>query len=150
MLSVGKPRDAALGALHDRYAARLRRLGVGYRARFVAEVRTGGRYSDHEVRRREGRALEALLEERGTVIALDAGGRMLDSRGLAARLARWATPRVSFLIGGPIGLDRGLVSSADGSWSLSALTLPHELARVIVVEQLYRAVTIQRGLPYHK
>ncbi len=71
---------------------------------------------------------------------------------LARRLERWETDGrpLAFLIGGSTGLDPDLVAKADARWSLGPLTLPHELARVVVAEQLYRAGTIRRGEPYHK
>ena len=67
---------------------------------------------------------------------------MLDSRELSRLLERWATPRATFVIGGPLGLEREFSAEAGARWSLSALTFPHELARVLVAEQLYRALTI--------
>jgi 23S rRNA (pseudouridine1915-N3)-methyltransferase len=57
---------------------------------------------------------------------------------------------VTLVIGGPTGLHEGLVERADGAWSLSRLTFPHELVRAIVAEQLYRAATLLRNIPYHK
>jgi 23S rRNA (pseudouridine1915-N3)-methyltransferase len=116
----------------------------------VAEVRPGGRYSDEHVRKREARLLLEALDGRGTVIALDPSGRALRSDELAGRLERWATPRADLVIGGPLGLHRDLLERADFRWSLSPLTFPHELARVIVAEQVYRGLTILRGLPYHR
>jgi 23S rRNA (pseudouridine1915-N3)-methyltransferase len=67
-------------------------------------------------------------------------------------LERWilAARSLSFVIGGSAGLDAALITRANASWSLGPLTFPHELARIIVLEQLYRAFTILRGEPYHK
>jgi 23S rRNA (pseudouridine1915-N3)-methyltransferase len=152
LLSVGKPREKEPVLLHDRYARRIERMGVGYVTDWVPEVAPGGRYSDEHVREREARSLRDSLAaaERSTVIALDREGRMLDSRELSRLLERWATPRATFVIGGPLGLQREFAAEAGARWSLSALTFPHELARVLVAEQLYRALTIHRGVPYHK
>jgi 23S rRNA (pseudouridine1915-N3)-methyltransferase len=151
LLLVGKPRDPEAGRLYDRYAGRIESLGVRCESAWVPEVRAGGKFSDDHVRRREARALAERLErDGGKVIALDRRGRMLDSRALAARLEGWTTPRGTFVIGGPLGLDGAFLGDADARWSLSALTLPHELARVVVAEQLYRALTLLRGFPYHK
>jgi len=152
-LSVGKPRGRALVALHADYLERIERLGVSYRANWVAEVRSGGRFSDDHVREREARLLLGKLdrpERRGTVIALDRSGRMFDSETLARRIERWCMPRAVLLIGGPLGLHRRMLDRADESWSLSPLTFPHELVRVLVAEQVYRALTLLRGIPYHK
>jgi len=150
LLAVGKPRDAEAKALHDRYAGRIRKLGVEYQAEFVPEVRAGGRYSDAHVRQREGRLLADKLADRGTTIALDRRGRALSSESLSKRLQGWSTPIASFVIGGPLGLSDEFRDRADVCWSLSDLTLPHELARVVLAEQLYRALTLLRGIPYHK
>jgi len=150
VLSVGKPRDQAAAALHDLYASRIARFGVGYEARWVPEVRATGRYSDDHVREREGEALRAACPSAGAVVALDRSGKLLSSAELSGMLERWASPAATFLIGGPLGLHRKVLEAADRIWSLSPLTFPHELARVLVAEQLYRAITILRGVPYHK
>jgi 23S rRNA (pseudouridine1915-N3)-methyltransferase len=150
LLSVGKPRDALARALHDRYAERIVRLGVRYAARCVREVPHGPRFRSDDVRRREARLLLDSLEGRGTVVALDRSGRALSSEQFAERLERWATPLVTFVVGGPLGLHREFLETADWMWSLSPLILPHELTRVVLAEQIYRAATILRGTPYHK
>lgn len=150
LLQVGRPRDPEAGALHDRYAERIRHFGVEYRVESVPEVRAGGRYSDAHVREREARALLDKLPRNGTVIALDPAGSTIDTRQLADRIERWSSPRGTFLIGGPLGLHARVTERADFVWSLSPLTFPHELARVILVEQLYRSLTLKRGVPYHK
>jgi 23S rRNA (pseudouridine1915-N3)-methyltransferase len=150
LLSVGKPRAGAAAALHDLYAGRIPSFGVGYEARWVPEVRAAGRYSDDHVREREGEALRAACPAAGTVVALDRSGALLDSEALAGMLERWASPAATFLVGGPLGLHRTALEGSDRVWSLSPLTFPHELARALVAEQLYRAITILRGVPYHK
>jgi 23S rRNA (pseudouridine1915-N3)-methyltransferase len=85
-------------------------------------------------------------------VALAGAGDPWSSEQLARRLERWrldARP-LAFVIGGSRGLDPDLIASAAERWSLGPLTLPHELARVVVAEQLYRGMTILRGEPYHK
>jgi len=86
------------------------------------------------------------------VVALGREGAGWNSRELARQVERWllAARPVGLLIGGSEGLDAGLLARANARWSLGPLTLPHELARVVVFEQLYRAFTILRGEPYHK
>jgi 23S rRNA (pseudouridine1915-N3)-methyltransferase len=85
-------------------------------------------------------------------IALDERGRMRSSTELAADLQTWLNevPQVALLIGGPDGLAESSKRAADELWSLSGLTLPHGLVRVVLVEQLYRAWTILDGHPYHR
>lgn len=148
--AVGRPRDRRLAELHDDWAARLRTLGIAYETIRVPETRAGGRYSDAHVRGRETRALLEAAKGPGRVIALDQGGSSLTSEELARRLERWATPRAVFLVGGPLGLDPPSLAGVDSTLSLSRMTFPHELARAILAEQLFRAATILRGIPYHK
>ena len=125
-------------------------MGVSFETAWVTEGRAGGRFSDDHVREREGRSLLEKLPARGTVVSLDPSGESLDSEQLASRLDRWCTPRATMLVGGPLGLHGSVLQRSDVIWSLSRLTFPHELARVLVVEQIYRALTIRQGSPYHK
>jgi 23S rRNA (pseudouridine1915-N3)-methyltransferase len=152
LLTVGKPKGREISALHDHYAARIEQLGIRYEAASIGEVKTGGRFSDRHVMEREARLLHDFLEskEKSNVIALDRKGELFGSEELARRLGRWATPRATFVIGGPIGLHDDFLAAADYRWSLSPLTFPHELMRLLLAEQLYRAISIMRGTPYHK
>jgi 23S rRNA (pseudouridine1915-N3)-methyltransferase len=100
----------------------------------------------------EGERMLAAAGERSYVVAMQVEGRAFSSE----QLARWLGTRAGggrplvFCIGGPDGLASGVVERAELRWSLSALTLPHGLVRVVVAEALYRAVTILKGLPYHR
>ncbi len=105
-----------------------------------------------QARAKEGAALRALLRERADLVVLDARGRELSSEELSAHLAQRKLAgqnHFQFLIGGPAGVADDLLGEADLVWSLSRLTLPHQLVRCLVVEQLYRACRIERGEPYH-
>ena len=85
-------------------------------------------------------------------IALDVLGKSFSTEVLSQKLADWQMDgrNVNILIGGPDGLDSRCLAQADEKWSLSALTLPHPLVRVLLIEQLYRAWTILQNHPYHK
>ncbi|MCC7255581.1 MAG: 23S rRNA (pseudouridine(1915)-N(3))-methyltransferase RlmH [Dokdonella sp.] len=100
----------------------------------------------------EGGAVMAALGRDEHVIALDGGGKPWSSEQLAAQLAQWRMNGrdVSLLVGGPDGHARAVLERADQCWSLGPLTLPHMLVRLVVAEQLYRAVTILDGHPYHR
>jgi 23S rRNA (pseudouridine1915-N3)-methyltransferase len=100
----------------------------------------------------ESRRMLAAIPERSLVVALDVGGSALDTPGLAARLQEWLQSGrdIVLLVGGPDGLSGDCLRRADLRWSLSALTLPHALVRVVLAEQLYRAWTIISGHPYHR
>ena len=96
----------------------------------------------------------AILKKLGDefVILLDERGRALSSEQLASRLEDWqhGGRNLCFVIGGPDGVSAAVRERADFSWSLSALTLPHGLARILCVEQLYRAWSLTAGHPYHR
>lgn len=148
VLAVGKLRPALREAMDDY----LRRLGRYARVNEV-EVREAGKTgSAAESRRREGERLRRHLPAHGYLVALDREGRGYTSAELARRLAAWlvASRPVVILVGGSEGLDAALRDDCHERWSLGPLTLPHELARVVACEQLYRAWTIHRGERYHK
>lgn len=148
LLAVGKLRPAYREACDDY----LRRLGRRAKVHEV-EVREAARAPTRAVQQaEEAERLRARLPPRARVVALAREGTAWSSLDLARRIEQWETDGrpLAFLIGGSTGLDPDLVAKADARWSLGPLTLPHELARVVVAEQLYRAGTIRRGEPYHK
>jgi 23S rRNA (pseudouridine1915-N3)-methyltransferase len=103
-------------------------------------------------RAREGARMLDALDAKQHVVALEVEGRAMSTAGLAQWLGerlRAARP-LALLIGGPDGLDAGCRARADETWSLSPLTLPHALVRVLVAEQLYRAMSLMSGHPYHR
>lgn len=101
---------------------------------------------------KEGEQILSALTPNSLTIALDVKGKSWSTRDLAHRLQNWRMQgqSVNFLIGGPDGLAPDCLAKAEQSWSLSALTLPHPLVRVVLIEQLYRAWTILHNHPYHK
>ncbi|MCC7487652.1 MAG: 23S rRNA (pseudouridine(1915)-N(3))-methyltransferase RlmH [Burkholderiales bacterium] len=100
----------------------------------------------------EGRRLLAAVPRGAARIVLDERGRLLSTRELARELARWRQSGrdLAFVIGGADGLAEAVKRGADFTWSLTPLTLPHGLARVLVAEQLYRAASILQNHPYHR
>lgn len=100
----------------------------------------------------ETEAMMARIAPADWVVALDPGGRSWSTPQLAGQLERWqmAGRDVDLLIGGPDGLGKACRARADQCWSLSSLTLPHPLVRVLLAEQLYRAWSINQGHPYHR
>ena len=101
---------------------------------------------------KEDRAMLARLKPDDYVVALEIGGKSISTAGLAERLRNLQQNRqdVTLLIGGPDGLGQECLARAAEQWSLSALTLPHPLVRVLLAEQLYRAWSILNGHPYHR
>ena len=101
----------------------------------------------------EGKAINGKLNPSDYLVALDRSGHAYDSEGLAGWLERLSLEvggRVSFVIGGPLGLAKDVLTRAHEVVSLSRLTLTHEMTRLVLLEQLYRAFTIMRGEKYHK
>ena len=101
----------------------------------------------------EGRSLLAKIERPSWVVALDRQGKQIDSEGFAALITKWegeAKRKICFLIGGHLGLSSQVVQQADTVLSFSAMTFTHEMARLLLLEQLYRAFCIRKGTGYHK
>lgn len=100
----------------------------------------------------EGDRLLSKIRDNELVVALDVEGKPWSTPTLAERMGDWqmSGSDVSLLIGGPDGLDQRCLSRANLRWSLSPLTLPHPLVRVLLAEQLYRGWTLMTGHPYHR
>lgn len=140
IIAVGKAKRRALRALLDDYYERIRR----YAKLDEVEVKDG---KPGEVTERIARS----IPDRSRVVALEVDGRALSSRDLSKWLARAENESVQtmvFLVGGADGLPPELSARADLRLSMSAMTLPHRLARLFLAEQIYRAFTIVRGEPY--
>ena len=99
---------------------------------------------------KEAEAIRAARKPAERLVLLSEEGRQLNSVALANLLGGWAAERLALVIGGADGHDPSLKQQSDALLSLSALTFPHELARLMLVEQLYRASTILQGGPYHR
>ncbi|WP_438958614.1 23S rRNA (pseudouridine(1915)-N(3))-methyltransferase RlmH [Porticoccus sp.] len=121
----------------------------------VVELPLGKRGKGADIQRailREGEAMLKAIGERDQVIALEVQGKSWSTGDLAVNLQHWqgSGDNVSLLVGGPDGLAPVCLARADSRWSLSPLTLPHPLVRVLLAEQLYRAWSINAGHPYHR
>lgn len=138
----------------DGYREYAKRLPPGTALELVEikpEARTSGKTVAQMLAAEAGR-IRAALPKGGRVIALDERGKDLSTTGLALQLEAWMQERgpVVFLIGGADGLDAALKKTAAMQLRLSGMTLPHGLARVLLAEQLYRALSIIGGHPYHR
>jgi len=145
---TGKTRDARLRALLDDYAERLSHF---VRCE-VTELRELGRTDKAGIDKETKRISDGLRSGSVTVL-LDPDGVEWTSQQLAAQVQGWegsGIKEVAFVIGGPNGVADDFKARVDRRWSLSRLTLTHEMARVLLFEQLYRAYTIIHGLPYQK
>ena len=105
-----------------------------------------------QCRKKEGDALLASIPSGDYVVALDVSGKSFSTEALVGKIKdfRQRGYNLSLLVGGPDGLDAECLTRASERWSLSALTLPHPLVRVVITEQLYRAISIIKGHPYHR
>ena len=149
MLRVGKPKDGGLVEAARRYAQLLsRHFPVD-----EAWVRDSDGALPPDARKlKEGEALLARLKAGDLVVCLDERGRTYDSAGFSRELRGWLEAPAgapAFIIGGPFGLSEAVLARAAVRLSLGPMTLPHELARVVLLEQLYRAATIMKNIPYH-
>ena len=121
----------------------------------IVELPLGQRGKGADINRtiqREGEAMLKAIGEHDHVIALDVLGKPWSTEQLADKLQDWqlSGDNFSLLVGGPDGLAPECLKRANSKWSLSALTLPHPLVRILLVEQIYRAGTINAGHPYHR
>jgi 23S rRNA (pseudouridine1915-N3)-methyltransferase len=150
LVVIGRPRHAGLADAILDYETRAAR----YWPLEVLEVKeeSGRGLGPEQVREREGERLAERLSGEALVVACDPGGVAMESEPFARwlQLQREEARRVAFVIGGAHGLGRAVLQRASRRLSLAPWTLPHEVARLVLAEQLYRAGTILRGEPYHK
>lgn len=155
VLCVGKLRERYYRDAADEYLKRLSRFG-GVEETEIPDLPEPGKPSpaqEAEVRQKEGERLLKQLRPNDFVIALCIDGKAFDSEGFSKQMAAWAAQargRMVLVIGGSLGLSAEVVRRAQARISLSALTLPHQLARVVLLEQLYRAEKIANNERYHK
>ncbi|MDX1385948.1 MAG: 23S rRNA (pseudouridine(1915)-N(3))-methyltransferase RlmH [bacterium] len=151
LLAVGKMKNPAFAEVAEDYATRIRK----YNPLEVVEIPDEKIKTKSDVPRllkREADQIRKRLKEGACLIALDEKGIQWTSVDLAweiKQLLESPAKEIIFLIGGAEGLDDSIKREAKGLWSLSKLTLPHQLARVLALEQIYRGLTILRNVPYH-
>lgn len=118
----------------------------------IPQPKNAGMLSEMDLKKKEGETILQWLEKDDYLIALDERGKQLSSEGLATFVqsrANESTKRIVFLIGGAFGLDEAVLKRANYKWSLSQLVFPHQLVRLILAEQVYRACTILKNEKYH-
>ncbi len=151
LIAVGDRQPSWVDDAFGTYAERLPREWK-FRLDTVATVRRPKNSDASAAVEAEGRKVLGLFKDAEQIVVLDERGTELSSVGLSQKLVTWqsAGNDLSFVIGGPDGVSTALTARADFRWSLSKLTLPHGLARVLFAEQLYRAWTVSSGHPYHR
>jgi len=151
LIVVGSTRSPFLREGEAYYLERLRRYAPTDWIEVKAQKVLKGRATE-EILKIEGQAIARKWLPDDHIIALDARGRQYDSEGFAGFIERrcQAPKRICFVIGGPLGLSTDILQRASHTLSLSRLTLTHEMSRLVLLEQLYRAHTIMKGEKYHK
>jgi 23S rRNA (pseudouridine1915-N3)-methyltransferase len=143
---IGKTKDKNWKALQDEY---LKRLSHFVKCEIV-EIRDSAPHEGPEI---EGKRILDALNPKTLAVLLDVGGKALSSHQLADLIEKWqvaGTREVAFIIGGADGVSEEIRGKADNVLSLSFLTFTHEMARVVLLEQLYRGYSIINGFPYQK
>ncbi len=155
IISVGKLTDKAYRQKIDEY---LKWTGAWAKITVVdgIEEKVSSRAKpgeEKEARRREAQRILGLVDRSELLVAMDVSGQQMASEEMAAatrRLLEMGRKRINFVVGGAFGLESSVISRADAVWALSKLTFPHQLAVLILCEQLYRAFAIIHSHPYHK
>ena len=155
ILAVGRMKEKPFQQMAEEYLKRLSRFGKYEMAEVndLPEPAASSPALEERLKAREGEALLQRLRPGDHVIALTIPGRRLDSPGLAGRMEELRSRgagRLVFILGGSLGLGANVLERADEELSMSPMTFPHQLARVMLLEQLYRAEKINAGERYHK
>ena len=151
LLFLGKTKDSFLSEGIDEYYSRLTHyVSVSVK---ILKVKGKAQWNDTITREQEGRLLLGQVPAGAFKVVLDSRGRQFTSEEMAALIDGWeqqGMKQVSFLIGGALGLSNEVVQGADLLFSLSRMTFTHDMTRLFLLEQLYRAFTIKAGEKYHK
>lgn len=151
LVAVGTRMPDWVSSGYEEYAKRLPRE-CELVLREIAPARRGKNHEPVRWMEEEGERILTALHREDHAIALEVGGKPWSTPELAEQLARWMQNgrRVALLVGGPDGLSEACRKRANQLWSLSRLTLPHPIVRIIVAEQIYRAWSILQNHPYHR
>ncbi len=151
LIAVGKRMPAWIETAFKEYSKRLPK-NINFRLIEITPVNRSKNNSTDNYKQKEQKKIEAAFSPGNIIIALDEKGKSISSQTLANQLQTWINKQqhISLIIGGADGLSESFKKKANQIWSLSAMTLPHGLVRVMVVEQIYRAWTITQNHPYHR
>jgi 23S rRNA (pseudouridine1915-N3)-methyltransferase len=155
LVAVGRMKSGPERDLADRYAERFSASGraLGLDGVVITELPESPARASHERKQREGEAILGAIPADSVIICLDERGKSITSEAFAARIADWrdgGRKHLHVVIGGADGLDEAVRGKAALTLSFGQMTMPHQLVRVLALEQLYRAATILSGHPYHR
>ena len=155
ILAVGRMKEKPYRMMADEYMKRLSRYGRFEEVELpdLPEPANSSPAIERQIREKEGEAILARIRPGSHVIALTIPGKQWDSPGLSRHLDELMTrgaSDITFVIGGSLGLSEQVIARAEEEMSMSKMTFPHQLARVMLMEQLYRAMKIRAGERYHK
>lgn len=151
LLAIGKTNNEELIRLYEDYRKRLTHY-ISFETLIIPELKNTKNISISEQKEKEGELLLKQFDNQDEVVLLDEKGKEFTSVGFAAYLEKKSLSsikRMIFVIGGPYGFSEKVYQRANSKISLSKMTFSHQMIRVIFIEQLYRAMTIQKGEPYH-
>ena len=149
--TIGKNNEPYVKSGIDEFTKRISRY-FPVEWTIIPVPKNAGMFSEMDLKKKEAEIILQWLRPEDYLIALDEKGKQLSSEGLAQFLqsrSNESAKNIIFLIGGAFGLDNQVLSKAKFTWSLSSLTFPHQLVRLILAEQIYRACTILRNEKYH-
>jgi 23S rRNA (pseudouridine1915-N3)-methyltransferase len=149
--SIGKSNEPYIKSGVEEFTSRINRY-FKVEWNIIPVPKNAGMMSEMDLKKKEGEVILEWLSKDDYLIVLDERGKQLDSEGLANFIqarANESTKHLIFLIGGAFGIDEAVMKRANYKWSLSPLTFPHQLVRLILSEQVYRACTILKNEKYH-
>ncbi len=155
VIAVGKIKEKYFTAAIEEYAKRLSRF-CKLELLEVPDEKTpdgAGEAQESQIREKEGNRILRKLSENSYVVVLAINGKTFDSVELSQQMERWninGISHITFIIGGSLGLSPQILEKADLKLSFSKMTFPHQLMRVVLLEQIYRSYMIRSGAPYHK
>ena len=149
--SIGKQHDPSIKDAIEDYSARIKKYAP-IQWEILPVPKNAGMLSENDLKRLESKMILEWLDKDTVLIALDEYGKEMGSVGLAdfiVKKGNMGSKKLVFLIGGAFGLDEAVLNRADHKWSLSKLTFPHQIVRLLLAEQIYRAYTIIKNEKYH-
>ena len=151
LIAVGKRMPIWVDTAFIEYSKRLPK-NINFNLTEITPANRNKNRNSDESKKIEEKKINAVISSDDLVIALDVKGKLISSLSLSKKLNTWIDnqQQISILIGGADGLSSSIKKTADEIWSLSEMTLPHSLVRIIIIEQLYRAWSIISNHPYHR